>query len=138
MFQDDVEGMLGLRSGRDGSMGSPSFDWWNRLSFSGGSKPPPPPSPRTDQSFLNFMQFWGKIWQICILAPSAGGLGAPFYEESLIRPCHYHSHSSYLKFIRQVLVNDLYLKVFYVAIFFILFSKTSPDVTPDKFLLSEL
>ena len=22
-----------------------------------------------DQNFLNFMQFFGKIWQICILAP---------------------------------------------------------------------
>ena len=60
--------------------------------------------------------------------------------QTLIAASVYHYHSqqtSNFKFIRKALVNDLYGKVFYVA-FFILFSKTSQDVTPDKFLLSEL
>ena len=30
--------------------------------------------PPPDQNFLNFMQFFGKIWQICILALLPGGL----------------------------------------------------------------
>ena len=32
------------------------------------------PLPLPDQNFLNFMQFFGKIWQICLLAPPPGGL----------------------------------------------------------------
>ena len=41
---------------------------------SGGSKGGHP----TDQNFLNFMHFLGgKTWQICMLAPPAGGFGAP-------------------------------------------------------------
>ena len=35
---------------------------------------PPVCAPPTDQNFLNFMQFWGKIWQICMLAPPPGGM----------------------------------------------------------------
>ena len=30
-----------------------------------------------DQNFLNFMQLFGKIWQICMLAPNPGGLVPP-------------------------------------------------------------
>ena len=41
---------------------------------SGGSKGGAHP---TGQNFLNFMQFFGKIWQICMLAPSPGGLAPP-------------------------------------------------------------
>ena len=37
--------------------------------------PGPPP---TDQNFLNFMQFFGKIWQTCMLAhPPPRGLAPP-------------------------------------------------------------
>ena len=32
----------------------------------GGALGAPPP---TDQNFLNFMQFFGKTWQICMLVP---------------------------------------------------------------------
>ena len=35
------------------------------------------PYPHTDQNFPNFMQFFGKIWQICMLAPPPGGLTPP-------------------------------------------------------------
>ena len=41
---------------------------------SGGSKGSAPSArPLTDQIFLNFMQFLGKIWQICMLAPLLEG-----------------------------------------------------------------
>ena len=43
-------------------------------------------SPTPDQNFLNFMQFFGKIWQICMLAPPNAGLAPPSHEESWIRP----------------------------------------------------
>ena len=45
-----------------------------------------PRCPLTDQNFLNFMQFLGKTWQICMLAPPPGRL-APLLGESWIRPC---------------------------------------------------
>ena len=35
------------------------------------------PLPRTDPNFLNFMHFFGKTWQICMLVPPLGGLAAP-------------------------------------------------------------
>ena len=34
-------------------------------------------APPTDQNFLNFMQFLGKIWQICMLEPTPGGMAPP-------------------------------------------------------------
>ena len=34
-------------------------------------------APPTDQNVLNFLQFFGKIWQICMLAPPPGGLAVP-------------------------------------------------------------
>ena len=43
--------------------------------LSGGFKGRPP--PHTDQNFLNFMQFLGKIWQICMLASPPGGMAPP-------------------------------------------------------------
>ena len=46
----------------------------------GGGHPrraPSLPPPYTDQKFLNFMQVFGKIWQICMLAPAPGGLASP-------------------------------------------------------------
>ena len=33
--------------------------------------------PPTDQNFLNFMQFFGKIWQICMLVPPPEGVAPP-------------------------------------------------------------
>ena len=33
--------------------------------------------PPTDQNFLNFMQFLGKIWHICMLAPPPGRMAPP-------------------------------------------------------------
>ena len=39
-----------------------------RVGSSGGSKGAPSADPPTDQNYLNFLQFFGKIWQICMLA----------------------------------------------------------------------
>ena len=36
-----------------------------------------PRGPPTDQNFLNFVQFFRKIEQICMLAPPPGGLTPP-------------------------------------------------------------
>ena len=44
-----------------------------------------PRRPLTGQNFLNFMQFLGKTWQICMLASPPGGL-APLLGEFWIRP----------------------------------------------------
>ena len=38
---------------------------------------PPGMRPPTDQNIHNFMQFFGKTWQICMLAPPTGGLAPP-------------------------------------------------------------
>ena len=58
--------------------------------LSGGSKGGAPARvlPK-DQNFLNFMQFFGKIWQICMLAPPPEGLAPPPHEKFWIRPCYY-------------------------------------------------
>ena len=48
---------------------------------SGGSKEGGPHGP----NFLNFMQFLGKIWQICMLAPPLGGM-APLLRRILDPP----------------------------------------------------
>ena len=45
--------------------------------------------PLSDQNFLNFMQFFWKIWQICILTPPSWRVGAPSYGKSWIRPWYY-------------------------------------------------
>ena len=49
-----------------------------RAVYSGGSKGGTPGmhSPM-DQNFFNFMQYFGKIWQICMLAPPPEGLAPP-------------------------------------------------------------
>ena len=45
------------------------------------------PTP-TDQNFLNFMQFFGKIWQIYMLAPPPGGLAPPPMRNHGSAPVH--------------------------------------------------
>ena len=46
----------------------------NQWQIQGGR---PGPAPPTDQNFLNFMQFFEKIWQICMLGPPPEGLAPP-------------------------------------------------------------
>ena len=42
--------------------------------------------PPMDQNFLNFMQFFWKIWKFRMLVPPSWRVDTPSYEESLIRP----------------------------------------------------
>ena len=70
----------------------------------------PPPLP-TDQNFLNFMQFFGEIWQIVYLHPLLRGILDP--------PLIYHGdyHIYCILGIFSIALPFRYIKKFYIYIF---------------------
>ena len=51
--------------------------FWMRVCSGGSKGDPGARPPPAKQNFLNFMQFLGIIWHVCMLAPPPGGIAPP-------------------------------------------------------------